>query len=252
MRPSVTPEYAGWSSEPWPSTNSTSPPRRTPSSTSCSAAPAMKSATTASTEIPQPAIAIPVWPVGMNSLRTPRAFASRSSSSATVIFPIAQSDPTMRIDVAPCVRFSPVGTLRPERRLAEVAQLDAALSRECSQLVVFRQELVQAVLDVEAGVDALLEEGTPGRREAAALRRDADERGRRRVPQRVVDGADERESFVLRLVALASRARRRRPAARSGSPRARSCRNAGRPNAPPRGRAAYAGETPSPGRSEGS
>ena len=137
-------------------------------------------------------------------------------------------------------------------RLAEIAQLDAALSRECSQLVVFRQELVQAVLDVEAGVDALLEEGTPGRWEAAALRRDADERGGRRVSQRVVDGAGERESFVLRLVALASRARRRRPAARSGSPRARSCRNVGRPNAPPRGRAAYAGETPSPGRSEGS
>ena len=66
-RPSVTPEYAGWTSEPWPSTRSSSPPRRRPSTTSRSAAPAMKSATTASTAMPQPAIAIPVCPVGTNT-----------------------------------------------------------------------------------------------------------------------------------------------------------------------------------------
>src|SRR3954454_18327492 len=112
MRPSVTPEYAGWSSEPWPSTKSTSPPRSTPSSTSRSAAPAMKSATTASTEIPQPAIAMPVWPVGTNSLLMPRRRASRSSSSETVIFPIAQSEPTVRTIRASSSRLAPVGTIR--------------------------------------------------------------------------------------------------------------------------------------------
>ena len=58
---------------------------------SCSAAPARKSATTASTAIPQPAIAIPVCPVGTKTEAIPRACAARSSSSETVIFPIAQS-----------------------------------------------------------------------------------------------------------------------------------------------------------------
>ena len=43
----------------------------------------------------------------------PRRRASRSSSSETVIFPIAQSEPTVRTVVAPCVRFAPVGTLSP-------------------------------------------------------------------------------------------------------------------------------------------
>ena len=93
--PSVTPEYAGWMSEPCPSTISSSPPRSWPSTTSCSDAPAMKSETTASTAMPQPAIAIPVWPVGTNSAASPRDRASRSSSSDTVIFPIAQSEPTV-------------------------------------------------------------------------------------------------------------------------------------------------------------
>src|SRR5580765_4716177 len=72
----------------------------------------MKSATTASTEMPQPAIAMPVCPVGTNSDATPRRFASRSSSSPTVIFPIAQSEPTVSTMRAGSSRFSPVGTLR--------------------------------------------------------------------------------------------------------------------------------------------
>ena len=73
----------------------------------------MKSATTASTEIPHPAIAIPVWPVGTNSEARPRRFASRSSSSETVIFPIAQSEPTVSTIRAASSRFAPVGTFSP-------------------------------------------------------------------------------------------------------------------------------------------
>ena len=115
----------------------------------------MKSETTASTAIPQPAIAIPVCPVGTNSLAIPRRRASRSSSSETVIFPIAQSDPTVRTVVASCVRFAPVGTLSPRRRQTKVAKLHPALAGERHQLLVARQELVQAVLDVEArAIDA--------------------------------------------------------------------------------------------------
>ena len=89
------------------------PPRSAPSTTSCSAAPARKSDTTASTAIPHPAIAIPVWPVGTNTESSPRARAARSSSSDTVIFPIAQSEPTVRTVCASTSRFAPVGTLRP-------------------------------------------------------------------------------------------------------------------------------------------
>ena len=116
----------------------------------------MKSATTASTEIPQPAIAIPVWPVGTNSLLIPRRRASASSSSATVIFPIAQSEPTVSTTLASCVRFSPVGVLRPGgglRRSRSSTPWRAASTRE---LGIVGDELVEAVLDVEPGGDAAL------------------------------------------------------------------------------------------------
>ena len=114
-------------------------PAPTPSSTSCSAAPAMKSATTASTEIPQPGDRDPRL-AGRDELAAdPARRASRSSSSATVIFPIAQSEPTVRIDVAPWVRFSPVGHVEAGRRLAQVAQLDAVLRARGRELGVVRQ-----------------------------------------------------------------------------------------------------------------
>ena len=69
----------------------------------------MKSATTASMAMPQPAIATPVWPVGTNWELRPRDRASRSSSIATVFFPIAQSEPTVSTVFASRRRFSPVG-----------------------------------------------------------------------------------------------------------------------------------------------
>ena len=192
-RPSVTPEYAGCTSDPWPSTHSSSPPRAAPSTTSRSAAPAMKSATTASTAIPQPAIAIPVWPVGTNSDRSPRRRASRSSSSDTVIFPIAQSEPTVRTIVPGTARFAPVGSTRPSAA-SQVAQLDAARRRELAKLGVVREELVQPVLDVEAGSSMQpLQDLDPRRREPPALRGDADERRRRLERQRILDGPDDRE-----------------------------------------------------------
>jgi hypothetical protein len=70
--------------------------RRSPSSTSCSEAPLAKSAMTRSIDVPQPAIAIPVCPVGTNSAAVPAAFAARVNSSAAVILPTAQSLPTVR------------------------------------------------------------------------------------------------------------------------------------------------------------
>ena len=172
----MTPEYAGCASEPWPSTNSSSPPRRWPSTTSRSAAPARKSETTASTAIPQPAIAIPVWPVGTKTrgeaaaarleveLERDRLLADRAVGAD------GQRDPRRDLEVL-AGRDVQVG-----RRLAQVAQLDAVLARELDQLRVLGDELVQAALEVEAGRDRLLQQLAPGRREAAALRGDADER----------------------------------------------------------------------------
>ena len=164
-----------------------SPRARAPSTTSCSAAPAMKSETTASTEIPQPAIAIPVCPVGTNTERSPRRFASRSSSSETVIFPIAQSEPTVRTIRAGSSRFAPVGTLRPSGGLRRSRSSTPCRAASSDQLGVVHEVLVQAVLDVEPGRDRALQELAPRRREPPALRGDADERRRRleaRAPPR--------------------------------------------------------------------
>ena len=100
MRPSVTALYAGWSSEPCPSTKTHSP-RASPCSTSHSQIPFEKSLITRSTAAPQPSIMIPVWPVATNVADSPDSTAARRSSRATLILPIAQSVPTVRITFLP-------------------------------------------------------------------------------------------------------------------------------------------------------
>ena len=135
-------------------------------------------------------------------------------------------------------------------RLAQVAQPDAVPRRELAQLGIVGEELVQAVLDVEAFAIALFEQLAPGRREAAALRRDADERGRRLEAERLVDRADDRDP-VLRLARLRRvEDRDDAVARRTRGPRARSCRSGGRPRSPRRG-SGTASRTPSPGSSGG-
>jgi hypothetical protein len=106
MSPSVTDEYAGWSSEPWPSTISQSP-RDSPSSINPSTVPWTKSLITRSTATPQPSIIIPVCPVGTKTAASPAARADVRSSSATDILPIAQSVPTVRITREPGRCFRP-------------------------------------------------------------------------------------------------------------------------------------------------
>ena len=105
------------------------------STTSHSAAPARKSETTASTAIPQPAIAIPVCPVGTKTDACPRLRASRSSSTATRLLPDravradGEDDARSALEVRSGRHAEPVG------RLAQVAQLNAARSCELRQLV---------------------------------------------------------------------------------------------------------------------
>ena len=79
----------------------TQSPRSSPCSVSHSQVPFEKSLMTRSTATPQPAIIIPVWPVGTNAARRPCSVAARVSSSATLILPIAQSVPTVRITFLP-------------------------------------------------------------------------------------------------------------------------------------------------------
>ena len=102
------------------------------------------------------------------------------------------------------------------RRLAEVAQLDAVLAREPGELDVVRDELVQAVLDVEAGPDRLLEQSAPRRWEATALRGDADERGRRLVRRGVGNRADDGKPLLGLPRSRRVENRRRRPRGGSG------------------------------------
>ncbi len=61
---------------------------------------------------------------------------------------------------------------------------------------------MQAVLDVDAVDDALLEDLDPRGRETSALRRDADKRRRRRERERVLDRADDRNAVVALARAL--------------------------------------------------
>ena len=112
--------------------------------------------------------------------RCPRARASRSSSSETVIFPIAQSEPTVstilpgHLEVrAASARRGPAGA---RRRSVSVTPKRVG---ELDELRVVGEELVQPVLDRDPLPDAVAQELAPGGREPAALGRDADERGRR-------------------------------------------------------------------------
>ena len=141
----------------------------------------------------------------------------------------------MRTVVAPWVRFAPVGTFRPGGGIAQVAQLDAVLAGERDELRIGRDELVQAVLDVEPVADAVLQERAPRRGESTALRRDADECGRRLVRRASATECDEREPLVLGRARLGVEDCDDILAAGSASRRGRSCRSAGRPTDPRRG-----------------
>src|SRR6266508_3053677 len=168
---------------PCPSTQSRSP-CWPPSTTSRSAAPARKSDTTASTAIPHPAMAIPVCPVGTKTDRRPRFRASRSSSQVAVIFPIAESEPTVRTIVA------------STSRLSQVAELDAVPRGELRQAGNVVQADVQPVLEVEAFRDAVLQQLLPVAGEVAALRDNSDERGVWVEAEGVVDGANDRHAVI--------------------------------------------------------
>jgi hypothetical protein len=85
----------------------------------------------------------------------------------------------------------------PVGRAAEVAQLDVVVARERGQLRVVADELVEPALDVEPGCDAPLQQLAPLGREAAALRRHADERRVGLQGKRLLQPGDDRDAVQL-------------------------------------------------------
>ena len=105
----LTPAKEAWNSEPWPSI--TSQWSGSLAGASHSIAPEMKSATTASTEMPLPAMRMPLCPVARKSTFMPRARISFSMASEAYILPTEQSVPTVSRRLPG--RFSPVPTWKP-------------------------------------------------------------------------------------------------------------------------------------------
>ena len=99
------------------------------------------------------------------------------------------------------------------RRPPQVAQLDAVPARELAQLLVVGEELVQAVLDVQAARDRAPQQLAPRGREAAARGGDADER-RRRARRRARRRSSRRSGRRPASPPPASSRGSRRPAAR--------------------------------------
>ena len=110
----------------------------------------MKSATTASTEIPHPAIAIPVWPVGTNSLAIPRARAAGVELERDGHLPDRAVGADGEHDLRAVRQVLAGRRVEAGGRLAQVAELDAVPRGERRELGVVGDELVQAALDVEA------------------------------------------------------------------------------------------------------
>ena len=171
------------------------------STTSRSAAPARKSATTASIAIPQPAIAIPVCPVGTKTDFRPLP-GGEVELDGDGLLPDRAVGADGEDDLGRDLEVLACGDAELGRRLPEVTQLDAVLPGETAQLGVVADELVQPAFEVEPRADRVLQELAPGGREAAALGRDADGRRGRPVGERFVDGGDDRDLAVA-LPALA-------------------------------------------------
>ena len=168
ISPSVTLLYAGWSSDPWPST-STQSPRDSPSSTSHSTVPWRKSAATRSTVTPQPSTIIPVWPVATNTADRPAAWAARRSSNPTDILPIAQSVPTVSTTRLPGQVAAADGGVHALGRPPVVDQPHARRPRRLRELRVVAEERVQPAEHVEAGTDR--GQDRPAARRRGACRR---------------------------------------------------------------------------------
>ena len=135
--PSVTPEYAGWHERALPLDEQQLSPRSSPFDDEPLGSAGEE---VGDDGVDRDAPAGDRDPGLARSGRTrdasPRARAARSSSSATVIFPIAQSEPTVSTIRASTSRFAPVGTLRPVGRRRRSRSSTPCAARDSAQLGV--------------------------------------------------------------------------------------------------------------------
>ena len=146
---------------------------------------------------PPPRDRDPGLPGGHEHRLEARRRASRSSSTATVFFPIAVG-PDRQHDLRVDLEVRARRHVQAGRRLAEIAQLDPVPASELAQLWILGDELVQAALDVETAGDTALQELAPRGREPASLGCDAHDRHRGLERNGVGDGPDDGNA-VMRL-----------------------------------------------------
>ena len=212
----------------------------------------MKSATTASTEIPQPAIAIPVWPVGTKTAREPAPprlaveLERDGHLPDRAVGADREHDPsraTLEVLAGRDVQARPAACAgRAARRRAARRARPAPGRRQRTRAGRSRRRARRAIA-------VLQEQLAPGGREAAALRwRRRRARSSARSASASSTRADDRDA-VLVVSPARSRVEDRddRVGAGSASRRASSCRSAGRRSGPQRGSGSLPGATPSPG-----
>jgi len=162
-----------------------------------SAAPARKSETTASTEIPPTRDRNARLPGGnedgaetpLARLQVELAPPGRGHLADRTV------RATVRTIVASTSRFSPVAVLEVCGRLAQVPQLDLVSRCELHEAGMSCRRL-QAVLQIEPLGDAALQQLLPVAWEVTALRDDPDERGVGTEAEGLCDGADDRDALV--------------------------------------------------------
>ena len=134
---------------------------------------------------PQPSIMMPVWPVGTKTAESPAARAASTELERHAHLADGAVGADGEDDVAAGAMRAARGDLVALRRAPVVDQLDAMGRREGGELGILGDELMQAGDDVQACLDGGTDGGPPVGRDAAALRRDADEE-RRGLPGRLV------------------------------------------------------------------
>ena len=207
-----------------------------PSTTSRSAAPARKSETTASTAIPQPAIQIPVCPVGTNTDFSAPAPCREVELQRDGLLADRAVGADGEHDRRRHLRFSPVGTSRSAgglRRSRSSTPCSAASSASSgsSEMNSWRPLSTSSPLR-----DPVLQQLAARR---AGSVRPASRRRRRAVSgsnsMASVDAGDDRYPLVGLPRPRRVEDRDHRVAGRSGRCRAPSCRSAGRRSSPQRG-----------------
>src|SRR5712692_9496138 len=162
---------------PCPSTSTMSLPFA-PSSTSCSAAPAMKSATTASTAMPHPSMKIPVCPVATTLHESVSQLQLRGHLPDIAVGTDSEDDE--RVDF----RGATIGNRQIRRGPARIENADAMRASEWPELGIVTDEGVQPAPDLELALDRGPEPRLPLVWHSTAGRGDANQYGGRACPLR--------------------------------------------------------------------